>query len=250
MTPIQVALSTLALVVYTAFAAPDNGTPPPPAHVQHSEVIVSPPPATAPVLNVVVPTDESTKGLVTATWLLFWATVGLCLSTFVVGRWQSGDVWQRDRAVIEREIRRGAQKNQSVSIWLNHVALEIPNLAKRISRLATASTEVPEELLWDVESTLQRRQKRLGEILNHSIEVLSKYALDFEHVSDKAAQTLVRTIDLNDVELQSMREEILNDRDRYDREISALLDNLTAMRAAELARGAGTTAHLKTKLGE
>ena len=170
-TAIRGALVALLLVVSTGFAASESGTPPPPAHVRPSEVIVSTPPPAAPVINVVVPPDESTKGLVTATWLLFWATVGLCLSTFVVGRWQSGDLRKRDRAAIEREIRRGAQKNQSVSIWLNHVALEIPNLAKRIARLSTGSTEVPEELLWDVESTLQKRQKRLGEITNVSIDV-------------------------------------------------------------------------------
>jgi len=55
-------------------------------------------------------------------------------------------------------------------------------------------------------------------------------------MSDKAARTLLGSVDLNDVELESMRDEITSDRARFEREISALLQNITAMQAAELSR--------------
>jgi hypothetical protein len=238
------AAAILALLGCIAHSAP-SPKPPQPTEVkiisvpptQPTEVkIVSTPPATPTEVKITsAPVDESAHELVTGTWVLVGANVVLCLATFGGSLLQSRDLRLRDRAAVEREIKRGAQRNLSVSIWLHQMALEIPALVSRIHRLSV-NREVPEEIARDVEYTLKKRQKRLSEITDVSLEITSKHVLNFEEISDKAARTLLGTVDLNDVELETIRDEITNDRARFEREISSLLDNITAMQAAELHR--------------
>jgi hypothetical protein len=239
------AAALLMLLGCAAFSAPPKALPAqqpievkivsvPPS--QAAEVkIVSMPPAVPAEIKITPPVDESAGKLVTATWVLVIANVVLCLATFGGSLLQSRDVRRRDRAAMEREIKRGAQRNLSVSIWLHQMALEIPALVSRIHRLSV-NTEVPEEIARDVEHTLKNRQKRLSQITDVSLEITSKHVLNFEEISDKAARTLLGTVDLNDVELETIRDEITTDRARFEREISSLLDNITAMQAAELHR--------------
>jgi hypothetical protein len=204
---------------------------------QPSEVkIISTPPAQPTEVKVIsAPADEVAKKLVNATWVLVFANIVLCLATFGGSMLQNRDLRLRDRAAMEREIKRGAHKNMTVAIWLHQMALEIPALVSRIHRLAV-NTEVPEEVGRDVEYTLKTRQKRLSEITDTSMEIVSKHALNFEGMSDKAARTLLGIVDTNDVELESMRDEITSDRARFEREITALLQNVTALQAAEITR--------------
>lgn len=235
----------LSLLACIGYSAPLPKTPPPPTEVkiisvppaQPTEVkIVSTPPATPTEVKITsAPVDESAHELVTGTWVLVGANVVLCLATFGGSLLQSRDLRLRDRAAMEREIRRGAQRNLSVSIWLHQMALEIPALVSRIHRLSV-NMEPPEEIARDVEYTLKKRQKRLSEITDVSLEITSKHVLNFEELSNNATRTLLGTVDLNEMELQTIRDEITSDRARFESEISALLANITAMQAAELHR--------------
>jgi hypothetical protein len=236
--------AALASLGCVALSAP-SAKPPPPTEVkiisvppiQPSEVkIISTPPASPAEVKIVsTPPDESARAMVRLTQWLVGANVLLCAVTVWSSQKQSRDLRLRDRAAMEREIRRAAQKNLSLSIWLHQMALEVPALVDRIHRLAV-NTEVPEDLGRDVGFTLKNRQKRLSEITDVSLEIVSKHVLNFAGMSDKSARTLMGSVDLNDVELESMRDEITSDRARFEREISALLQNITAMQAAELSR--------------
>jgi hypothetical protein len=238
--------AVMALITSTVFSAPPLAAPTrqptevkivsvPAAQPTEVKIIPTPPLTPAEVKVVSVPVDESAHQLVTVTWVLVVANALLCAATFG-GSWlQSNDTKRRDRLVMEREIKRGAQKNLSASIWLHQVALEIPALVGRIHRLATG-TEVPEWVSSGVDQTLKSRQKRLSEITDTSLEIVSNHVLNFKGMSDKAARRLLSTVDLNDVELESMREAIISDRTRFDKEISALLQKITAMQTAEMSR--------------
>lgn len=240
-----VAVSVLFASV--AFSAPRPPLPPnpkptkveivavPPA--QPTDVnIISTPAATPTKVDILsTPPDESAHAMVRLTQWLVGANMLLCVATVWGTLKQGWDLKRRDRATMEREIRRGAQKNTSGAIWLHQMALEIPALASRVYRLST-NADLPKELGRDVESALNARQKRLSEITDISLQIVSKHVLSFEGMSDKSARTLLGTVDLNDVELESMRDAITSDRARYDMEISALLQNITAMQAAQTGR--------------
>jgi hypothetical protein len=207
----------------------------PAAQPTEVKIVSTPPTVPAEVKIVSTPPDESAHAMVRLTQWLVGANLLLCGVTVWSTRRQSRDLRLRDRAVMEREIKRGAQKNLSVSIWLHQIALEIPALVSRIYRLSV-NREVPEEMTRDVEYTLTKRQKRLSEITDDSLEIISKHVLNFDQMSDRGASTLLGTVDRNDVELESIRDEITTDRMRFEREISSLLDNITAMQAAEMHR--------------
>jgi hypothetical protein len=238
----------LALLACAAFSASPPKTPratqpvevkivsmPP---IQPTEVkIVSTPPASAAEVKVVsMPVDESAHKLVTVTWVLVFANAVLCFATFG-GSWlQSRDLRLRDRAAMEREIKRGAQRNMTGAVRLNQMALEIPALVNRMHRLSVESG-LSDAVASDVQHTLQSRQKRLGQITDASLEIVSKHVLNFEGMSDQAARRLLGTVDTNDVELESMRDAITSDRVGYEREIASLLQNITAIQAAQIGRG-------------
>jgi len=235
----------LAVAAYSAQRKASPPTSPQPTEVkvvsvpsaQPTEVKIISVPASTPaeVKIISTPPDESAHAMVRLTEWIVLANMALCGVTVWSTLKQGRDQRWRDRFAIEREIKRGAQKNLSVSIWLHQMALEIPALVSRIHRLAV-NTEMPEDLGRDVEYTLGNRQKRISEITDDSLEIISKHVLNFEAMSDKAARTLLGTVDRNDVELGSMRDEITNDGARFEREIAALLQNITALQAAEIAR--------------
>lgn len=208
--------------------------PAPPPQPTEVKVTSMPAPLPTEVKVVSAPVDQSAHDLVKVTWVLVAANVVLCIATFIGSWWLSRDTKRRDRAVMEREIHRLARKNLTVAIVLQGTALEIPALNKRIHQLSEL-VGVAGQSLMDVESTLQRRLKRLHEIVAASSDVLV-HVVSFEEKSDRAATTLLHTVDMNEVELDSIRDQIDGDRARVEKEIDALSQRSTAMQAAELHR--------------
>jgi hypothetical protein len=201
--------AVLALLACAAFSAQRAAPSPPKPQPTEVKIISAPPAVPTEVKIISTPparVDESARSLVKATWWLLGANAVLCIATFG-GSWlQSGDTKRRDRAAMEREINRSAQRNMANAARLDHLAQEVPVLINRIHRLA-GNVEIPDWWRKDIEETLQTRQKQFSFMKDRSLEIISSDLPKVKARSNEVVR-LLWTVDSHEVQLEVMREAV------------------------------------------
>jgi hypothetical protein len=206
------------LLTCTAFSASRPAPPPnpqptevkvvsvPPAQPTEVKIVSTPPAQPTEVKIVSAPLDESAHNVVTATWVLVIANGVLCIATFA-GSWlQSRDTKRRDRAAMEREVNREAQRVMVTATRLDHMARQGPAVRDKLHLWGGMSTEIQKEIIAESE----KRCARLKEIVDGALVIVG---CDLTAMPEKKlAQHLFR-LDEHEEQLDGLRDSITKELD-------------------------------------
>jgi hypothetical protein len=234
--------AVLALLTCATFSAPRPASGPPnpqptevkiisapPAQPTEVKIISAPPATPAEVKIVSTPENPSEHALVTATWGLLIANMLLCVVT-IGGSWKQGrDLRQRDRATMEREVNRAANKVMVTASRLGNIARQVPAARDLLNTLLDQGgmPQIEEEN----EERLQLRSRRLSEIEANALEIVSG---NLPANTEKELTAHVRRLDSHEVQLDVMREAITEELSGYQAEILIIREQRATMRAAAL----------------
>ncbi len=222
-----------------------------PTPAQPTEVkVVSLPAPPPPQVNVTVPKDDSTRRLVNATWGLLVANVLLCGVTVWFGLKQGWDTRRRDRDTMLREVGRAAHKVLADATRVEQLARQVPTTRTQMHVLMHQGG-LPPEIKAETDATPMTRASSLRVMVEDTmplVPVLPNTDSPLAALSDKALANHLWRLDARQVSIDTMRDSISEELDRYQTEIATLRDQRTTLQAASLT--GKLSQPLKTKLGE
>jgi hypothetical protein len=192
--------------------------------VQPTEVrVLSVPPA---------PPDESAHSLVTVTWVLVFANIGLCALTWWGARKQSADQRMRDRRAMVREINRAAHKIMVTAERTKELASEVPTVRNHLHTVI-GQGGMPGEVRARTEEALRIRKEILARMIDEA-GVNAVVFSDLEALSDKELAERLWKLDEFEQRLVALRDQIEHELKTDKAESDMLRQQNIALKAAAL----------------